>query len=346
MRNNFENTSRNFEKFNWEGYEELYTRLYLSDTEQRSQILASFGRSTKMITEFKHLIGSICFYPAPLYTWDFNKLSQNLCNFELNSINIWNIKKGYEGDPILDKIERSSDTPCEINFITINPNTLPSSVIFNEIYLGNDKYRHLDNYLYFNGLTWFEVINIFRSNNLIISGGGVTKRHILSATKHCLSLLIICHEGARLNSVISSFYLKDLKFKHQFPLSLLQGIESDKERKSLDSSNSEISLILNTTKPNFDFTQGVRYSPYIPIKNLYDRQQHQKEVDFNHKTYGAKISNDELNSIKEKLYKEFIYQNKLNEEKSSLLTSDSTNSTPESSPLFNGDSDLDELKKK
>jgi hypothetical protein len=57
----------------------------------------------------------------------------------------------------------------------------------------------------FEGHTWTDIVARFRLNNIIISGGSNTKKHILSPVQFRLSQFLLCYYGPYFGGVSNSF---------------------------------------------------------------------------------------------------------------------------------------------
>ena len=110
---------------------------------------------------------------------------------------------------------------AEVFFDRTNSDNFITKIDYNKI--------NVDDYIImFKNISWKELQALFRANGLIISGGSVTKRHLISPNQlKLISFINIINRGnlEDVNSCIAKFYPSDVNHTETEPVSR----EIDKE---------------------------------------------------------------------------------------------------------------------
>ena len=107
-------------------------------------------------------------------------------------------------------VKLSSSILVDINIISIPTKEFFTEKWMNYFILNNQMQSH--NIIYnFCGIKWQEVLTWFKWNNIIISGGSTTKRHILSPVQLRLGQFVTIAFGMNKSNAIESFHLANEK---------------------------------------------------------------------------------------------------------------------------------------
>jgi hypothetical protein len=170
-------------------------------------IIAAFSYNKKIINKIPQLIVST-YFCNELY------LSNSSIIYRLKAFNCRKLILVYitSENKKTNAVNLTRGENLDFVIYEVSKDNLFNDMIFTKYILKNDPLLKSMIFI-FENLSWAEIVLLFRLNNLNISGGSNTLRHILSPVQLRLAQFITCIEGMNSSKIVESFHLSKNKSK-------------------------------------------------------------------------------------------------------------------------------------